>query len=233
MIPKTIHYCWFGGKPKPKSVLRCIESWRRFCPDYEVKEWNEQNFDVCINEYCEEAYKLHKWAFVSDVARLWALINEGGVYLDTDVEVIKPIDDLLSHTAFLGFEGSQWIGTNIIGTTKGNRLLTLFFEEYKNRHYQNPDGTLNQSTNVVELTLLLLKKTNLKLNNCFQDLQDVVVYPSVYFNPYDYVSGKLRKTEETYTIHWYSQSWMDQNRWRMRLRPFIQIYHRLLNKHLA
>ena len=99
MIPKTIHYCWFGGKEKPEGVLRMIASWRKHCPDYEIREWNETNFDIHLNRYTEEAYKQQKWAFVSDVARLWALVHHGGIYMDTDVEVVRSLDGLLTNPA--------------------------------------------------------------------------------------------------------------------------------------
>lgn len=95
MIPRTIHYCWFGDKEKPAEVLRMIANWQKHCPGYEIKEWNENNFDIRLNRYCEEAYATKKWAFVSDVARLWALVHEGGVYMDTDVELVRPLDRLL------------------------------------------------------------------------------------------------------------------------------------------
>ena len=109
MIPRTIHYCWCGDKEKPAEVLRMIANWQKHCPGYEIKEWNENNFDIRLNRYCEEAYATKKWAFVSDVARLWALVHEGGVYMDTDVELVRPLDRLLTNKAFLGFEGTQWV----------------------------------------------------------------------------------------------------------------------------
>ena len=127
MIPKIIHYCWFGGNPLPKSAIECIESWKQFFPDYEIKEWNETNFDIHLNRYTEEAYQQKKWAFVSDVARLWALVHEGGIYMDTDVEVVRPLDDLLKNKAFIGFEitiSKKPIITPIVAPTMGTKDVT-------------------------------------------------------------------------------------------------------------
>lgn len=130
MIPRTIHYCWFGDKEKPAEVLRMIANWQKHCPGYEIKEWNENNFDIRLNRYCEEAYATKKWAFVSDVARLWALVHEGGVYMDTDVELVRPLDRLLTNKAFLGFEGTQWVGTNLIGAEPSHSFFIELLKSY-------------------------------------------------------------------------------------------------------
>lgn len=195
MIPKKIHYCWFGGNPLPKDVQKYIDSWRKYCPDYEIKEWNELNFDIHLNRYVEEAYQQKKWAFVSDVARIYALYTEGGIYMDTDVEVVRNLDPLLKHRGFLGFEGTQWIATNIVGFEEKNELLELFLDSYNHRTFFKPDGSLDQTTNVEELTKLLVKKYSLQLNGKQQNLSgDIIVYPTDYFSPYDYIQGKLNKT---------------------------------------
>lgn len=137
MIPKIIHYCWFGGKPKPDGVLKCIESWRRCCPDYEIREWNEGNFNVSSLTYTSEAYNSGKWAFVSDVARLHALINHGGIYLDTDVELIRSFDHILDNNAFVGFEGSRFIATAVMGSVQGNTTMIDFFKLYEDANFVN------------------------------------------------------------------------------------------------
>lgn len=157
MIPRTIHYCWFGGKEKPAEVLRMITSWQKHCPGYEIKEWNESNFDIRLNRYCEKAYAAQKWAFVSDVARLWALVHEGGIYMDTDVELVRPLDRLLTNRAFLGFEGTQWIGTNLIGAEPSHSFFIEFLKSYDHRCFITPDGKPDQTTNVEELTHKLEK----------------------------------------------------------------------------
>lgn len=225
MIPRKIHYCWFGGNPLPKDVKVYIDSWKKFCPDYDIKEWNEQNFDVNMCLYTKEAYQNKKWAFVSDVARVYALSQEGGIYLDTDVEIISSLDPLLNHKGFLGFEGSTHIATNIIGCEKANPVITFFLEKYKQRSFVKADGTLDQTTNVEELTNLLVQNQGLILNGKQQSLQDFEIYPTDVFSPYDYLTGLLHKTDNTKTIHWFSQSWIKQNPWKRKL---IQFYHRLL-----
>lgn len=226
MIPKIIHYCWFGGKEKPKDVLKMIASWKKHCPDYEIKEWNETNFDIHLNRYTEEAYQQKKWAFVSDVARLWALVYEGGIYMDTDVEIIRPLDNLLANKAFIGFEGTQWIGTNLMGAEPYNAFLQAFLEDYNHRNFTNPDGTLNQTTNVEEITSRFLTQHNLVRNGKQQQVGDFTVYPTDYFSPYDYINGKVRTTANTYSIHWFSQSWIKRSKWKTRL---SQWWHRLFN----
>lgn len=224
MIPKIIHYCWFGGKEKPEDVLKMIASWKKHCPDYEIKEWNETNFNIHLNRYTEEAYQQKKWAFVSDVARLWALVHEGGVYMDTDVEVIRSLDNLLANKAFIGFEGTQWIGTNLMGAEPHNAFLQAFLEDYNHRNFTNPDGTLNQSTNVEEITSRFLTQHNLVRNGKQQQVGDFTVYPTDYFSPYDYINGKVRTTANTYSIHWFSQSWIKRSKWKTRL---SQWWHRI------
>ena len=224
MIPKIIHYCWFGGKEKPEEVLRIITSWKKHCPDYEIKEWNEGNFDIHLNRYCEEAYQQKKWAFVSDVARMWALNEYGGIYMDTDVEVVRPLDDLLSHCGFLGFEGTQWIATSIVGVEPHHPLIEKFYSHYQNRTFIQPDQSLDQTTNVEMWTKLLVSEYGLILNGQQQQVAGFEVYPTDYFTPYDYINGKLSKTSNTYSIHWFGQSWVGLKKWRKKL---AQWYHRI------
>lgn len=224
MIPKVIHYCWFGGKEKPKDVLSFIASWKKYCPDYTIREWNESNFDIHCCPYVEQAYQYEKWAFVSDVARLYALYIEGGIYLDTDVEVVRSLDCLLQNKGFLGFEGSRWIATNIIGVESNNVIIKQFLEHYYKRSFIRENGSLDMTTNVEELTKLLQKTCGLALNGSMQQLDSFMVYPSDYFSPYDYIQGRINKTSNTYTVHWFSQSWIKQNLFR---RKIAQWYHRL------
>ena len=225
MIPKIIHYCWFGGKEKPKCVLKMINSWKKHCPDYEIKEWNELNFDISINQYCKEAYQSGKWAFVSDVARLYALHTEGGIYLDTDVELIKPLDEFLNQKAFAGFEGTEWVGTNIIGAEIGNEMIEEFFSLYNDRTFINYDGTLNTTTNVERLTALLEENYRLIKNGNTQDLDSIRIFSTDYFCPYDYINGELKCTSNTHSIHWYSQSWIKRNAIERKIKQF---YHKIL-----
>ena len=225
MIPKIIHYCWFGGKEKPKSVMKMINSWKKYCPDYKIKEWNESNFDININRYCKEAYECGKWAFVSDVARLFAIYTEGGIYLDTDVELIKPLDEFLNQKAFAGFEGTEWVGTNIIGAEIGNEMIEEFFSLYNDRTFINYDGTLNTTTNVERLTALLEENYRLIKNGNTQDLDSIRIFSTDYFCPYDYINGELKCTSNTHSIHWYSQSWIKRNAIERKIKQF---YHKIL-----
>lgn len=206
MIPKVIHYCWFGGNPLPQKVKEYIESWKKYCPDFEIKEWNENNFDLQCCAYVKEAYQAQKWAFVSDVARLYALVTEGGIYMDTDVEVCKDLTSMLKHRAFLGFETEDTISTGIMAGEKGFKLFSELLEEYKNRSFLNADGSYNVMTNVEYITNTCVEN-GLHLNNTYQKMNGLVLYPKDYFCPKDYTTGEIKKTENTYTIHHFASSW--------------------------
>lgn len=225
MIPKIIHYCWFGRNPKPEGVQKCIASWKKYLPDYEIKEWNEENFDIHINKYCEQAYNHRKWAFVSDVARVMALYREGGIYFDTDVEVVQSFNSLLHHKAFLGFEGTQWIATSTMGTEPGNPIIKQFIDNYNTRNFENEEGHLDLKSNVRVLTKMLIDEQGLILNGKEQQLKYFHIFPTDFFTPFDYINGKLRKTTNTYSIHWFDQSWIGQKPWRVRI---SQWYHLLI-----
>ncbi len=209
MIPKKIHYCWFGGNPLPELAQKCIESWKKYCPDYEIIEWNEANFDVRCNQYCSEAYDAKKWAFVSDVARLYALVTEGGIYMDTDVEVTKPLDEFLELEAFSGFESYDRILTGIMAATKGQKMFTELLEDYEGDSFFNEDGTPNLSTNVERITKNCLKH-GLVLNNTKQTVNGFTLFPNDYFCPKDCVTKALNITENTHTIHYFDGSWLSE-----------------------
>ncbi len=225
MIPKIIHYCWFGGNPKPDGVKKCIASWHKHCPDFEIKEWNESNFDIHCNKYCEQAYQQRKWAFVSDVARVNALVQEGGIYMDTDVEVVRPLDSLLSAKAYLGFEGTKHIATSMMGMEAHNLIMEEFAQTYNTRCFVREDGSLDKTTNVESLTRLLVEKYGLLLNGQKQKVGDFEIFPTDYFTPYDYLNGRLNKTDNTYSIHWFDQSWIQHKPLRTKL---SQWYHRII-----
>lgn len=211
-IPKIIHYCWFGYNVKPKNVIKYINDWKIKLPDYQIIEWNENNFDINFCKYSKEAYEVKKYAFVSDVARLYALYNYGGIYLDTDVEVLKSFDDLLENKkVILGFEVENKIATSFIAACKGNQLIEQFLNEYKNKKFILDNGEYNNVTNVIYLTDLL-KKYGLKENGNFQKLDnDIYVYPSKFFSPYDYINCILEKSDLTYCIHHFEVSWLNRN----------------------
>lgn len=209
MIPKIIHYCWFGGKEKPEDVKRYIESWKKYCPDYEIKEWNESNFDIHENDYCREAYEAKKWAFSADVARLVVLEKYGGIYMDTDVEVVRPFDDLLAYGAFMCFENRDSVSIGTLGVEKGNPVITDFLTPYKNRHFMRDDGSYDFTTNLKIITPVLTGKYHLVLNGQRQVLpHDVLVLPMESFIAKDSMTGCVMVDESTYAIHHYTGSWL-------------------------
>lgn len=207
MIPKKIHYCWFGGKELPKLAKKCINSWKKYCPDYEIVRWDESNFDINSNQYVKEAYENKKYAFVTDYVRLYALYNEGGVYMDTDVEVIKKIDKFLENKAFSGFENETEIPTGIMASEAKLDIFKELLDYYTDRHFVMGDGTLDVTSNVTTITNIMLEK-GLNQNNSLQTLNDFTFYPKDYFCPIDYSTKKKNITENTHTIHWFSGSWV-------------------------
>ena len=213
-IPKIIHYCWVGGNPKPKSVLYCIESWKKFCPDYEIKEWNETNYDFTKNQYMKEAYDEKKWGFVPDYARLDIVYNHGGIYLDTDVEIVKSFDGLLSNKAFAGFEKSD-DGTWFVNCGQGfgaepkNPSIKFIRDFYEEKSFYNEDGSLNllPSPHYTTDSLVALGMVR---NNTKQELKDITIYTADVLCPKSMATGKIEKTKNTYSIHHFTASWMDE-----------------------
>jgi len=203
MIPKLIHYVWVGGNPLDELALKCIASWKKFCPDYEIIEWNEKNFDVNQNLYCKQAYEKKKWAFASDYIRLKVLFDNGGVYMDTDVEVIKPIDEFLSLPAFSGFENDKNIPTGLIACQKGNLWVKRMLEFYDDAEF------VNLATNVETITRLTKEMyPQILYNNTEQHFNHFSVFPKDYFCANCFNTRKTNITENTHTIHWFNGSWV-------------------------
>ena len=214
MIPKIIHYCWFGGNPLPKSAQKCIDSWKKYFPDYEIKEWNESNYDVNKILYTKQAYEAKKYAFVSDYARFDILYTYGGLYFDTDVEVIKSFEDVLENGAFMGCEtdGDIQISVNPgvgIAATPCMDLYKEILDAYSEFRFINDDGTYNTTT-IVKYTTDMLTKNGLENTEGIQRVKDINIYPKEYFNPLDDLTGKLIKTNNTHSIHWYSKTWLSK-----------------------
>ena len=206
MIPKIIHYCWFGGKSKPQNIINNIETWHRLLPDYKIIEWNENNFDVNKLHYTREAYFAKKYAFVSDVARIYAIVRFGGIYFDTDILLLKRIDDsFLSLTAFAGFENDIFIGTAVLGAEPNFFFYKNFYSVYEKINFFK-GIRFNQIPNTFIFTELLVSK-GLKRNNTKQKIQDIDIFPQVFFSAKYYSTGKTYNTEETITIHNFSNSW--------------------------
>ena len=248
MIPKVIHYCWFGGKPLPELAVKCIKSWKKFLPDYEIKEWNEQNFDVNINSYTREAYKAKKYAFVSDFARFWILYHHGGLYFDVDVEVIKPLDKIIAEGPFLGCEGDASHDVLKLGINPGlgfsayihHPFIKEIIEVYSHLHFFNEDGSSNLKT-IVEYTTELLCKYGLECVDGIQDCAGFRIYPKEYFCPKDLSTRKIVLTDKSYTIHHFDGSWTSKSIRRRqnikeKLNPslvrLIKYFHAQIKKHL-
>lgn len=210
-IPKIIHYCWFGGAPLSELTQKCIASWKKNCPDYVIKRWDETNFDINYNDYVREAYEAKKWAFVTDVVRLYALVTFGGIYMDTDVEMLKPIDEFLKYEAFSGFETDDRIPTGIIASTRGQKLFEELLHDYDSEHFLKPDGSLNLITNVIRITDTC-RRYGLIQNNSFQTVRGFTLFPRDYFCPKDCATKELRITDNTYTIHHFDGSWVPPDR---------------------
>ena len=205
MKQKKLHYCWFGGNPKSELILKCIESWKRFCPDFEIVEWNENNFNIHSCPYVEEAYAAKKWAFVSDYARFWILYRHGGVYLDTDVELIRPLKEL--PDTFVGFENQTTVASGLIrGALPGDEICDKMLQSYHADRFIKADGTLNTMT-VCERETNILIGYGLKPNGKLQTVNNTTVYPTEYFSPKDYVTQEINITDNTVSIHHYDASW--------------------------
>lgn len=196
----------------PKMALKCVASWRKYLPDYELKIWNEDNFDLDMYPYVREAYDKRKFAFVTDVVRLYALFHEGGIYMDTDVEVLKSLDRFLNHTAFSGFENDINIPTGIMAAEKGSKWAKDNLEYYEGRHFVKEDGSLDLTTNVEIITNYMLP-LGLKQDNTYQDFPGLITfYPKDYFCPKSPVDEKLYLTKNSHTIHHFSGTWIPKYR---------------------
>lgn len=210
MIPKIIHYCWFGGKEKPALAQACLRSWKRFAPDFELREWNESNFDLSSAPlYVRQAMEARRWAFVTDYVRLVALTRYGGVYMDTDVELKKPLTPYLHHQAFAGFEAVDRVQTGLLACEPGFPLFEDFLHHYDTAVFLREDGSTDLTTNVEILTRLCVER-GLRLDNSKQCVDDLTVYPKEVFCPVEYETGKLKKSRKTVCIHWFSASWHTQ-----------------------
>lgn len=206
MIPKKIHYCWYGGKPLPKLAEKCLASWRKYCPDYEIIRWDESNTDMESNQYVREAYQAKKWAFITDYVRLKVLYDYGGVYMDTDVQLIAPLDEFLDNPGFSGFENEHQVPTGIMAAEQGNAFIEILLRDYDNRPFLNVDGTPDLTTNVDTITRLAVEK-GLRLNNELQSVGDFMFYPFDYFCPKDFRTLKVHITKNTVAIHHFAGSW--------------------------
>lgn len=246
MIPKIIHYCWFGRNPLPPLAQECIASWRKYLPDYEIKEWNEDNFDVNMIPYTAEAYRQKKYAFVSDYARFWVMYHHGGIYFDTDVEVVRPMDDIIENGNFMGFEvdpdGENTPGRYAprytfavnpglgFGMERGHPFMETMLDEYKDKTFEVYKELAWYKT-VVAYTTEKLCDMGLENRRGIQHIGDITVYPHEYFAPINAISLKLKVTDNTHTIHRYMASWdaVGDKGWKQRIRRFMPEWVFVLN----
>ncbi|MCI9441616.1 MAG: hypothetical protein HFH15_10365 [Ruminococcus sp.] len=223
-IPKKIHYFWFGKGEIPEENRKCIESWKKYCPQYEIIKWTEENYDVTKCNYMRQAYENRKWGFVPDYARLDILYQYGGIYLDTDVELISGLDDLLFENAFIGFQRNFWINIGLgCGCEKGMNLFGEMRDAYENINFVE-DGRLNLLASPYYQTLVL-KRHGLKCNNQFQKINGISVFPTDVFDPQGYSFGKVSLTKNTHSIHHYSESWLDDEQRDKNLARYKEVNH--------
>ena len=226
MIPKIIHYCWFGRKPLPTSAQQCMESWKAYLPDYEIKEWNEDNFDIHMIPYTAEAYRLNKFAFVSDYARFWILYHYGGLYFDVDVEIIHPMDDIIERGPFMGLEkmeGSDYHNIAIapglgIGTYQHHKVYKQMIDFYRHKHFISWNGKMT-GTVVHFMTDILLSQTSIEKDR-INLYEGIYIYPDDYFDPMNYYTGNITITTNTRSIHKYSSTWVTK----------MNLFQRIINR---
>lgn len=207
MIPHKIHYCWFGYHKKPKLIQKCISSWKTYLPDWQIIEWNESNYDINKNTYISEAYRQGKWAFVVDYARFDILNEQGGIFLDTDVELLRPIpENFLEYEAFTGFESDKTINPGLIyASIPGQTILKELITVYEKKKYgEKIDGRVE---NIVDISTEVLRQHGLQKNNTFQIIEGVAVFPKEFFCCFNHEIQAFEMVEQTVSIHHYFASW--------------------------
>ena len=209
-IPKIIHYCWFGGNPKSELILKCISSWKKYMPEYEIKEWNEKNYDINKADFIREAYRAKKWAFVSDYARFDVINQYGGIYFDTDVELLKPIpNDILRHSSFTGFEYSGNVNPGLVyADVPGGRMPNKILSKYNTMHFCKDKYGNYITVNMVVTDML----NGLIKNNSFQIVDGLAIYPSSVFCGYDQDVKEMDIREDTISVHHYAGTWTEKTK---------------------
>ena len=207
MLPKVIHYCWFGGNPKNEVIEKCIESWKKYCPDYEIIEWNEANYDVNKHPFMKKAYEAKKWAFVSDYARVDILYHNGGVYLDTDVELIKSLDPFLKYDFYAGFESVSFVSFGLgFGSAEGHPVLKDILDYYNQLEFPDTEFELSM-VSCPRIQTEVLVKHGMICNNQVQEFENCHIFSSEYFSPMSFKTGKTNITDNSVSIHHYDMSW--------------------------
>lgn len=207
MIPRVIHVCWFGGRPLPEAAQACVASWRKHCPSYEIRQWDERNFDVAQSPFSREAAERGEWAFVSDYARLAIVHEHGGIYLDTDVELVRPLDELLAFQAFFGFQEDRTVNTGHgFGAVPRQPVVAALLAAYEARAFVGPDGRPDR-TPCPQRDAPVFSRLGFALDGTRQERDGVVILPAACFSPKSFHSGRVTATAETYAIHHFDASW--------------------------
>lgn len=240
-IPHVIHYVWFGGGKHSKLQKRCMKSWKKFCPDFQIQRWDESNFDLSgAPLYVRQAYDAKKWAFVSDYVRLKVLYDYGGLYFDTDTEVIKDISHLLLNNAFIAFEGNDMVNTGVLGCLKKDPIVGEILQSYQDRKFYNEDGSINTTVTGIYTTEVFLRH-GLKVGGEEQMVENWRVYPFTYFYPVKVINNNTYYREHTCIVHWFEGTWFPEEYKRakqheknifirfIRKTPFIKLYYRIRN----
>lgn len=227
MIEKVIHYIWFGDSSLSELSEKCIASWKKYCPDYKIVKWDEKSFDFDSYPYAKEAYENKGYAFASDLVRLYVLYHYGGVYMDTDIELLKPLDPFLSHAGFTGFETEKTVHTGLIAAEKGNSLIGAMLKTYEGRHFLKKDGKPDFTPITCAVTNVAAQN-GLKLDDTYQEISGFAFYPKEWFCPKDYRTAELNVTENTVCIHHYNGAWGNR-----KLKKFKRFIKRMLGKRLT
>lgn len=208
MIPKIIHFSWISDDPYPPLIQKCIASWKKYAPDYEIIRWDKDRFDLSSLAFTQQAYERKKWAFISDFQRLYALYHHGGIYLDSDVELVKPLDPLLENPAFLGFQNPDLLEMWVLGFEKGHPWVKRMLDYYNDRPFITADGSMDEKPNTFIVTEISLEEYGLTLGDEEQYIAgDVRVYPQRFFAPAILLPGKMSVTKDTYAIHHFTGAW--------------------------
>lgn len=223
-IPKVIHYCWFGQDPFSQDVEKCLASWKKQMPDYEIIEWNTKNFDVNMCAYTRQAFEAGKYAFVSDYARLHILYNYGGIYLDSDVEVLRSLNSLLTYEAFTGFESKYLLAPWILASIKKHPMIKHFLAYYDDRTFIKDNGLYDMTPNTVPITEICIEQ-GLLLNNTAQNIKGLQVYPDHYFCPWNPYENRRCFTQDTYTVHHFAGGWLSEEQKKIRSSLLWKIAH--------
>lgn len=224
LIPKKIHYCWFGGKKIPEKNKKWMESWKKYCPNYEIIEWNESNYDIGKNKFMKQAYESGKWGFVPDYARLDIIYEYGGIYLDTDVELIKPLDELLYQYGFAGVDDSRRISLGLgFGAVMHNKTIGEMRKLYENKEF-DPNNMVSAPDMMREYFL----KCGFKMNGEYQELEDITIYPEKVLSAKSNYTGLIKPTKYTFSIHHYDGSWQDEEKMKP-IHAMHELYARMVN----